>query len=188
MAWTEAKETKKEDIEAKLKSIGGDMLKIEYLENCLKKQSTFNIRKFVYLKLAELYQTRLMWNEAAKNVDGAAEISITFRDKMELYMKATFLLIKHGSYYDADKQFEKALACASSREKEQLKKTYKEYYLERGKEFESLKKLNNAIKVYEKLIMQGFINESEKKEINAKLVILYGKVGKVRDAMRLEGK
>ena len=188
MAWTEAKETKKEEIEAKLKSIGGDMLKIEYLENCLKKPIIFDLRKFFYLKLAELYEARGMFNESAKNVDGVAEISITFRDKMELYMRTAKLLIRHGSYYEADTQFEKALTCANSKEKEQLKKTYREYYLERVKGFESLKKYNNAIKVYEKLLMFGFVSGEEKMEISSKLAVLYGKVGKVREAMQLERK
>ena len=73
-------------------------------------------------------------------------------------------------------------------EKEQLKKTYREYYLERVKGFESLKKYNNAIKVYEKLLMFGFVSGEEKMEISSKLAVLYGKVGKVREAMQLERK
>lgn len=188
MTWTEARETKKEEIEAKLKFIGGDMLKIEYLENCLKKPITFDVRKFVYLKLAELYEARVMFNEAAKNVDGAAEISITFRDKMELYMRAASLLIKHGSYDAADKAFEKALVCANSREREELKKSLKEFYMTRAKDFESMKKFNNAIKIYEKLLIYGFVNKEEKQEINKKLALLYSRVGKIREAMKLEGK
>lgn len=188
MAWTEAKETKKEEIKAKLKIIGGDMLKIEYLENCLKRQIAFDVRKFVYLGLAELYESRLMFNEAAKNVDGAAEISITFREKMENYMRAAELLIKHGSYDAADKSFEKALVCGNSREKEALKKKFKEAYFTRAKEFEAGKKLNNAIKIYEKLPIYRFVSEDEKKTINLKLAILYSKVGKIQEAMRLERK
>ncbi|MFH0831277.1 MAG: hypothetical protein V1886_00185 [archaeon] len=129
-----------------------------------------------------------MFNEAARNVEGAAEVAVTFRDKMEMHMKAARLLVKHGSYYDADKQFEKALACANSREREQLKQTYKEFYMEKAKEFESLKRMNNAIKVYEKLLMYGFVSNEEKQAINSKLAVLYSKVGKVQDAMRLERK
>jgi tetratricopeptide (TPR) repeat protein len=188
MAWTEAKETKKEEIEAKLKVIGGDMLKIEYLESCLKRLITFDVRKFVYLKLAELYEAKLMFNEAARNVDGAAEISITFREKMELYMKAAELLIKHCSYDAAEKSFEKAMVCSNSREREILKKKFKDMFFARAKEFETAKKFNNAIKIYEKLLIYGFVGEEEKKEINKKLAVLYGKVGKIQEAMRLEGK
>ncbi len=188
MVWTEAKETKKEEIEAKLKVIGGDMLKIEYLENCLKKPITFDVRKFVYLKLAGLYEEKLMFNEAARNVDGAAEISITFREKMELYMKAAELLIKHCSYDAAEKSFEKAMVCGNFRERGILKEKFKDMFFVRVKEFETAKKFNNAIKIYEKLLIFGFVSEEEKKEINMKLAVLYSKVGKIQEAMRLEGK
>ena len=50
MAWTEAKETKREDIENKLKTIGGDMLKMEYLENCLKQNQTFDVNASTSIK------------------------------------------------------------------------------------------------------------------------------------------
>lgn len=188
MAWTEAKETRKEEVEAKLKVIGGDMLKIEYLENCLKKQIIFDVRKFVYMRLAELYEGRLMFNEAARNVDGAAEISITFREKMDLYMKAAELLIRHGSYDAAEKSFEKAMICCNLREREVLKKKFKDMFLARAKEFETAKKFNNAIRIYEKLLIFGFVDEEEKKDINKKLAVLYSRVGKIQEAMRLEGK
>jgi tetratricopeptide (TPR) repeat protein len=188
MAWTEAKETKKEEIEAKVKVIGGDMLKLEYLENCLKKPLTFDVRKYVYMELAKLYEARLMFNEAARNISGAAEISITFKDKMQLYMQTANLLIRHGSYDVADKAFEKALVCANMREKNELKKKFKEMYMQRAKEFEDANKFNNAIRIYEKLPVFGFVNEEEKRQINTRLIGLYNKVGKIQEAMKLERK
>ena len=186
MAWTEAKESKKEDIEARLRTIGGEMLKIEYLENCLKQTLDLSVRKFVHLTLAELYDKRLMLTEAAKNMQGAAEIAVTFREKMDYYMKEVGLLIRHGSFDKADEAFSKALACGNSREKEELKAQIKNFYMKRAAEFELEKKNNSSIKVYEKLLRVAYVPEEEKKQINKKLAILYGRVGKIQEAMRFE--
>lgn len=188
MAWTQAKESKKEDIESRLKTIGGDMLKIEYLENCLKQPLTLDVRKFVHLQVAQLYEGKLMYAEAAKNLNGAAEISVTFREKMELYMKEAGMYVTHGSYDKADEAFGKALACGNTKEKEELKKRIKEIYLSKAREFERLNRLNNAIKIYEKVRVHSYVSEDEKRAINAKLIPLYNKVGKIQEAMRLEGK
>lgn len=187
MMKTEARETKKEDIENKLKTMGGDMLKIEYLENCLKQNQTIDVRKFLHLKVAELYERRLMLNEAAKNIDAAAEISVTFREKIDFYKRGIELHIKHGSYDAADEQFRKALVASNTKEKEELKKFIKDIYFKRANELESMQRNNNAIKIYERLLVFGFVSEEEKKEINAKLAVLYRRVGKIQESMRLGG-
>ena len=188
MAWTQGKETTKEAIEAKLKIIGGDMLKIEYLENSLKQQLAFDVRKFVYMKVAEVYEMKLMFNEAAKNMDGAAEVSNTYKEKRENYIREAELWIKAVQYDRADEATGKALASSNTGEKADVKKRIKDFYAQKAKEFENMNKNNNAIKVYEKLVSYSFVPEEEKRQINQKLAKLYARVGKVQDAMRLEGK
>jgi len=187
MAWTEAKETKREDIENKLKTIGGDMLKMEYLENCLKQNQTFDVKKFLHVKVADLYERRLMLNDAIKNIDAAAEIAVTFREKIDLYKKEIELAIRHGSYDAAEASFKKAIAAASSTERDDIRKYLKNVYFARANELEKMQKNNNAIKIYERLLIFGFVSEEEKKQINAKLAVLYGRVGKIQESMRLGG-
>lgn len=187
MAWTDAKESKREDIDNRLKTIGGDMLKMEYLENCLKNNSTFDIKKFIHIKLAELYEKRLMLSDAAKNIDAAAEISPTYREKTDLYKKEVEILAKHGSLDSAEAAFKKAIAAANTKEREEIKKYFKDVYFSRALELEKMQKNNNAIKFYERLLVFGFVSELEKKNINAKLAVLYRKVGKITESMRLGG-
>jgi len=153
MAWTEAKETKREDIENKLKTIGGDMLKMEYLENCLKQNQTFDVKKFLHVKVADLYERRLMLNDAIKNIDAAAEIAVTFREKIDLYKKEIELAIRHGSYDAAEASFKKAIAAASSTERDDIRKYLKNVYFARANELEKMQKNNNAIKIYERLLI-----------------------------------
>ena len=186
MARTESNEKTIPEIEARLKTIGGDMLKIEYLENCLKQQLANDVRRGVHVKLAELYAIRLMYFEAAKNLGGAADCAVTYKDKMQLYFSEAKMWIKSADYSKANESFKKALACANDIEKEKLKAQLKQEYLSIAEKFEKLSRNNNAIKVYDELRILNLLTSEEKDKINAKLVILYTKVGRIREAIQLE--
>jgi hypothetical protein len=67
----------KSEIEEKLAD-KGDFVQIDYLTNFLKETMTLDMKKFVFTKLAELYEKTGMLEEAAKNHDDAALISIPF--------------------------------------------------------------------------------------------------------------
>lgn len=187
MMKTEARETTREEIENKLKTIGGDMLKIEYLENVLKQNQTFDIKKFANVKLAELYEKRLMLKEAAKNLDAAAEIAVTFREKIDLYKKQIEVCVNHGSLDAAEEAFRKAIVASNEPEKRELRDYLKSVYFKRAEELERMQKNSNAIKIYEKLLPLGFVSEEEKRKINSKLAVLYRRVGKILESMRLGG-
>ena len=75
----------------------------------------------------------------------------------------------------------------SQKEKEELKKFIKDIYFKRANELESMQRNNNAIKIYEKLLVLSFVSEEEKRGINAKLAVLYMRVGKIQESMRLGG-
>ena len=186
MARTESNEKNIPEIEANLKTIGGDMLKIEYLENCLKQQLANDVRRCVHVKLAELYAARLMYFESAKNLEGAADCAVTYKDKRQIYSATTKMWIKGANYSKANESFKKALACANDREKESLKAELKQEYLSAADRFEKLNRNNNAIKVYDELKILNLLAADEKDRINAKLVVLYTKVGRIREAMQLE--
>ncbi|MFH1248652.1 MAG: hypothetical protein V1660_00680 [archaeon] len=187
MARTEAKENTREAIESKLKTIGGDMLKLEYLENILKSNQTFDIKKFAHMHLAEIYERRLMLGEAAKNIDAAAEIAPTFNERIVLYKKSIEINVKHGSYDAAENSLKKAVTNASTKEKDELKKHFKDICLKRASELETIQRNNNAIKIYERLLTLSFVSDAEKQQINSKLAGLYRRVGKIVESMRLGG-
>ena len=186
MARTKSNEKTIPEIEARLKTIGGDMLKIEYLENCLKQQLANDVRRGVHVKLAELYAIRLMYFEAAKNLEGAADCAVTYKDKMQIYSSAAKMWIRGANYSKANESFKKALACANDLEKESLKAQLKQDYLSAAEKFEKLNRNNNAIKVYDELKILNLLTSEEKDRINAKLVTLYTKVGRIREAIQLE--
>jgi len=174
------------EIEAKLKIVGGDMIKIEYLENCTKQPLPNDVKRFCFLKLAELYASKLMFKPAAKNMDFAGECATTYKDKVTYFMKEIEYLMKDEDYLFIDKAFRKALACTTTSEKKFLEAQLKKAFINRAEEYEKKGKRNAAIKVYEKFCEMHYTTQDERKEIMIKLADLYSKTGKVREAMKTE--
>jgi len=174
------------EIEAKMKIVGGDMIKIEYLENCLKQPLPNDVKRFCHLKLADLYSSKLMFKLAAKNIDFAGECATTYKDKINYFMKEIEYLMKDEDYLFIEKAFKKAFNCAANSEKKILEAQLKKAFITRAEEYEKKGKRNAAIKIYEKFCERHYTTQDEKKEIMAKLADLYSKTGKVREAMKTE--
>jgi tetratricopeptide (TPR) repeat protein len=174
-------------IEVKLKKVGGDMVKIEYLENCLRQILPNDVKRFCHARLAELYQSRLMYSGAAKNYDLAAEAATTYKDKLDLYFKQMQMLIRMGDYLMIDKPFKKAFAASSSNsEKEVVKEFLKKALYSQAQEYE--KKTNNrkAAEIYERIMELSFIKDEERKQILQKLAQLNSKLGRIKQAIDYE--
>ncbi|MEK6820672.1 MAG: hypothetical protein AABX71_03090, partial [Nanoarchaeota archaeon] len=133
------------EIENKL-GLMSDFLKMEYLESCLKQHVDFDVKRFCNTKLADLYETRNMFSEAARNMSAVAEISSTFREKMNAYIKEVELWIRAGYYDRADEAFRKALACGNLREKEEMKTAVKELYKKQAEAYEKANRNSSALK------------------------------------------
>lgn len=177
------KEKSKAEVEAKAGSMS-DFLKMEYLEECLKGNFSFDIKRFCNLNLAKIYEGRNMFSEAAKKMDAVGEISVTFREKKEAYMKAVELFIK-GEYYDkADFALRKALDSCSLNEKKEIKTAVAKLLKEQAGVYEKENKRGKAVKAYGHLYR---ISEEEKAEIKQKLLDLYSKLGMMREFNMLRG-
>lgn len=177
------------EIDNALKSFSGDMVKIEYIENCLKQLGLPNdVARFCHVQLAGLYEYKLMWNLAAKQMDNAAEKATSYKDKINFYNKEMDLLVKGADYLMLDKAFRKAMLCgASSQEKDLIKNSLKLSMMTRAAEFEKKNQRSNAGKIYERLLeMTYLINEDERKQLIAKLGEAYSKTGRIKEAMKYE--
>jgi len=175
------------EIDAKLKTFFSPMVKIEYLENCLRQMLPNDASRFCHLMLAEFYAQRLMYGPAAKNLESAADQSVTFKDKKELYFKEITYLLKLKDFLMIDKAFKKALLCGNTNaEKEAVKQFLKHEMLALAAEHEKTNKRSNAVIIYERLIDLHITNEVEKKELMAKVASLNSKMGKIAEAVRYE--
>ncbi len=180
----EKKEVTRKEIEAKLENVG-DYVKLDYLQNCLKKQIDFDTRRFVLVKLASIYESRKMYLEAAKVIRSAADINATFDAKMRDFLKSTEFFIKAGYFDEADISLAKTLASASENQKVAIKIKVKEYYNAQAKEFIRKDKRRHAMETYEK-ILELDLNPFEKKEVQTNLLSLYQKLGKINEYFTLQ--
>ncbi len=174
-------------IDAKLKSYIGDMVKIEYLENCLKQMLPNDAARFCHIKLSELYANRLMYSPAAKQLEAAADKAVTYKDKLELYVKEFAYLVKLNDYLGIDKAYKKATLCTNNNmEKEAIKAQLKKIMMDQASEYEKRTKRSSATQIYERLLQMSITNEVEKKELMAKLASLNSTLGRLKEASRFE--
>jgi tetratricopeptide (TPR) repeat protein len=171
-----------EEIEEKLGEMQTALNKINYLESAVKVPGfSFEIKRFVWDALAELYKDRKMFEKAARAMSNKAGIEVTFRDKVESYLGAAELFAKVGKIDDAEEMFVRAGRDANNVEKTKIKLARKNIYLVLAKWLEAEGKRKGAVKFYEKLVKMN-LDEVEKDEIKEKLLVMYKALGMFREA------
>ena len=172
-------ELSKSDVEAKL--IGrGDFVNIDYLSKLLKEKLHRDTKKFVYLKLIDIYDGKNMFNDVAKMYEGLASISIAFSEQIKNHLNATQYYIRAGFFDKADYAMRKAINEANSVEREEIGFSVKEFYKKQAEEHERKLKRNHAARIYEKLLEMS-ITDQERVEIKEKLMELYEKLGRLKE-------
>jgi len=175
----QVREKTRKEIEARFEEMG-DYVRIDYLSSCLKGNLDFDTRKFVLVKLAELFESRKMFLDAGKMMKGAAEINTTFKNKIEDFSRAVELFIKSGDYYEADGALKSALSISNESQREEVLKRAKENYKTQANFFISNDKRKHAMEVYEKILTMN-PEQSEKEGIEKSLLNLYRDLGKIRE-------
>ena len=180
------KEKTIEEIESKLQSMNTDLNKIAYLESALKIDFIFEIKRFIWETISRLYEDRKMYDKSGRAMVGKANIDITFREKIESYLKAGELYAKAGKVDDSEQMFIRALRDASESQKQKIKLAMKNIFLISAQELEKKDKKLNSTYFYEKLVKMP-LDSLEKQEIKNKLILIYKSLGKFREARLLEG-
>ncbi|MBM3230412.1 hypothetical protein FJZ22_02025 [Candidatus Pacearchaeota archaeon] len=178
-------ELSRADIQAKLASVG-DYVKMDFLQQCLKKTLDFDTRKYVLLTLAGIYEQRHMHLEAGKLVRNAAEINATFEGKMNDFLKSAELLVRGGAFDESRVSFTKALGSANERQKPTLRDAYKKVHFTTAEEFLKRDKRKHALEAYESLLALEFITPEEKRKAQVAILPLYEKLGKIKEFMNLK--
>ncbi len=174
----------KEEIEYSIKD-HDDFVKIDKLKRYLKSADSLDTKKYLLLKLAAVCEARTLYKDAAKYIANASEITITYKEKADLYIKEAELEIKDNQFEAADRSLNSALSCTNSQEKNLVINRYLDLYRNVGKTAENSDKKRRAIEVYEKLIQlkQPF---EKRMEVRDKLIILHEAMGHIRDVERLK--
>ena len=179
------KDMHKDEIERALKD-KGDFVQIDYLNRYINQMPATEMKKFAFLKLAEIYTRKKMFGDAAKSYKNASISSFTFKEKIENYIKEIESYIKGGDFFEAEKSFRRAVSEANIREQEEVKLRVKAIYKKEAEELEKQGKLNQASKFYEGLLKTN-LPDIEKKQIKEKLISIYEKIGKYNEAKMLRG-
>jgi len=174
-----------EEIEEKLGEMNTDLNKISYLESALKATSfSFEIKRFLWGELAELYSGRKMFERAARAMANKAGVEVMFKDKIDSYITAAELFAKIGKVDDADDMFLRASRDGNDEQKMVIRLARKNVYMVSANELERKGKKASAVKFYEKLIKMR-LEDVEKDEIKAKLISTYNALGMFREARLL---
>ena len=158
----------------------GDFVKIDYLKRYLKVADNFEVKKYIHLTLADICEQKNMFHEAIKNISSAADMTKTFREKIDLYMKETELNIMLRDFEMADKSMKKAYAFGNSQEKMDIQIFYRELFRKHAKLLEEKGKHRIALELYEKLYSITK-NPQRKIELKEKLLGLYLITGMQRE-------
>jgi len=164
----------------------GDFVRIDYLTRYLKTMPPLEMRKFAYMKLVEIYDSKKMFSDSADCYKNLAINSVTFVDKIKYFIEQTKSHVKGFSFEEADRSLKRALGEANSRQKKEIYAEVIKFYKEQGEELEKGGKKNNAAKLYEKLYRMH-LKEEDKEEIKEKLIGLYDSLGRRNDRKFLEG-
>lgn len=173
------REMSKQEIERELNG-KGDFVQIDYLTRLLENKPGIPVKRFIYFKLAKIYEDKKMFNDSGKMFENLAVISVAFSEKTKNFLFAAESYIKDGFFDKADYAVKKAMAEANEYERGEIYFAIKEFYKKQAELNENGMKRNHAAKIYEKLLQMN-ISEREKKEIKKKLLDLYEKLGKFKE-------
>jgi len=165
----------KEEIKEKLK-YKGDFVKIDYLTRLLEEELSNDLKKFVCIKLAEIYEQKMMFSIAAKMYDSVAISCIAFSEKIKYYLKEAELFIEAGRFERVEEIIKNTMTYSNEKTKQEIFFAVKELYKKQAEEYELEGRINKAAKIYEKMLEKS-LSDEEKKQIKEKLLKFYDKIG-----------
>ena len=184
----DVREKTKEEVEYRLSEITNDLTKINYLESIISGTSFgFELKRFVWAKLVEAYESRGMFDKAAKALSNKASIDVTFKEKIEDYLGAAEIYAtKLGKIEDSEEMFKRALRESNSEQRKVIFLTRKNIYFATATNLKKDGKIAAAGKFYEKLLKMN-LEDIEKQEAKEGLIKIYRSLGKFREIELLKG-
>lgn len=177
------KEMSTSEIEEFLKN-KNDFTNIDYLTRFLQEKLSADVRKFVFLKLGEIYERSAMFTDSGRAFEKAGELS-SEPDKRRLLVKAAQIFVRTGDFTRAEGLIRTAISKATDFDKREIYNGMKQFYVYTAETYEKSRKLGDAIKIYERLLAME-LSDSEKKQIKTKLMDFYQRLGKIKEYMQMK--
>lgn len=176
----------KSEIEKELKG-KGDFIQIDYLNRFIAQKPPLHEKKFAFMKLIEIYQSKSMFNDVAKIYSNLSTLALSSQERGEYLIKETKAHIQSGRFDEADAVMRRAMEEVQIIKKTEIYEDIKKFYKQQAEQYERESRRNHAVKMYEKLLSMK-ISEQEKSEIKGKLLALYDQLGKFREHSVLSGR
>ena len=170
------KDMSKSEIEKEL-SGKGDFVQIDYLTKFIDKKPPIHIKKFALMKLIEIYENKKMHNDVARMYEQLSINSLSSSEKVGHFVQGAESYIKAGYFDRADSAMRRAMELSTIVKKAEIYTQIKNFYKKQAEICEKEARRNNAVKIYEKLLIMR-ISDSERNEIKQKLLALYEQLGK----------
>jgi tetratricopeptide (TPR) repeat protein len=182
----QVKESSFQEVKSHYETLKTDLIKMEYLESVLKVLTmSIDVKKYALGLLAELYDSRTMYDKAAKAMYSKAGYDVTFREKIENLLKSAEYYIKAGNILSAEDTFVGAMREATPDQQVKILATKKALYLKIADELEKRTRMSNAAKLYEHLLTLK-LTDMEKDSVKKKLKEYYIRVGRFNEAKMVE--
>jgi tetratricopeptide (TPR) repeat protein len=181
------KEMSKAEIEKELNR-EGDYVQIDTIRRFLKENPSPELKKLVCIRLAEIYERRMMFPQAAETYNKLADMTNIYADKMKFLIQEAGNYIHGGFFEMADSITNKIIAEVKPMEKTSTMNIIKDFYRTQAQIYEKEKRKSKAVQIYEKLVTSKTISDAEKSEIDNKLLRLYNDLGLVSKYLDLKGK
>ena len=172
------------DMRTKLSNLSFE-LKIEYLENILKRIVIPNDVKFSASKLlADLYLQKGWTTSAAKAMGRAAESVETYNARKEIYMNVGMMYVQAMEFVQAGDAFKKALDAAAPQDRAALQKKIREAWMAEAERMEKSSKRPKALEIYDRLL-RTTNDYYEQDKLMKKIMSLHEKLGRIKDAIAI---
>jgi len=162
-----------------------DFVKIDYLNRYLNHIDNFDVKKFILLNLASIYESKNMVPLAVRHLNSATDIALNNREKIELYMKIVGLYIKIRNFPQAENALKQAMYIAPELERLRLKSKCLDIFWNSAKEAETKEKGRHAFEIYKHMLTLS-MPEDKRTELKEKLLNYYNKMGRVREYNKLK--
>ena len=170
---------RKEDIENRLKR-QGDFMNMGYLSDLLKQNLPLEVKKFVALRLINIYEKKTMFTDVAKVYNILASLAFAFSEKIKFHIQEAESYIKADDFSRADEAMKKAFVDANASQRAEISFVIKDFYKRQAEVYEKEMRRAHAVRIYEKLFYTN-ISDEERKEIKEKLLGLYEKLGRFKE-------
>jgi tetratricopeptide (TPR) repeat protein len=170
-------------IEEKLKTFLSDEKRIEWLEKISEQIIDKELKKFCYLKIAELYEKKQMISSAINFYVLASSLVEKYKEGFSLALKIAQLYVKNFNFQYAEDFLRKALSYAPLSQKEEIEKKFYNFFIEEAKAYEEKKRFTKAVQFYKYLADKGI----NKIEMLNKIAELYDKAAMPLEASKIRG-